>query len=157
MHGYADDGLQLGFFTQQQANTFLEEGDIDPRRLFYDGGRAFLNKQSTNSLKSLPLDDQLLKAATFVCFDQRATADSLHAEYRINRLAIIDTRVLFTLSIVFLPTRICPSHLILAEGFVHYQLLREKDILQIVWDKAKVEDGDKHCHVDILWHYFSTL
>ena len=45
----------------------------------------------------------------------------------------------------------------LAEEFVDYQLLREEDIPQRVWDKAKVEeDGDKH-RMDVLWHYFSTL
>ena len=88
MHGHADDRLQIGFVTQQQANTFLEEGDIDPGQLagFYDGVRAFFERAVDYSLKSLPLDDQLLQAATFVSFDQRATADSLHAEYFINRL-----------------------------------------------------------------------
>ena len=46
----------------------------------------------------------------------------------------------------------------LAEEFVDYQLLREEDIPQRVWDKAKVEeDGDKHYRMDVLWHYFSTL
>ena len=91
MYGRADDRLQIGFVTQQQANSFLEEGDIDPRQLasFYDGVRAFFERAVDYSLKSLPLDDQLLKAATFISFDQRATADSLHAEYFINRLAIL--------------------------------------------------------------------
>ena len=41
------------------------------------------------SLKSLPLEDQLLQAAAFVNFEQRATADPLHAEYFINRYEII--------------------------------------------------------------------
>ena len=83
---YIDDRLQIGFVTQQQANTFLE-GDIDPGQLasFYDGVRAFFEQAVDYSLKSLPLDDQLLQAATFISFDQRATADSLHAEYFINR------------------------------------------------------------------------
>ena len=35
--------------------------------------------------KSLPLDDQLLKAATF---EQRANADPLHAEFFVNRCAL---------------------------------------------------------------------
>ena len=87
MHGHADDRLQIGFVTQQQANTLLEEGDIDPGQLadFYDGVRAFFERAVDYSLKSLPLDDQLLQAATFISFDQRTTADSLHAEYFINR------------------------------------------------------------------------
>ena len=87
IHRHADDRLQIGFVTQQQANSFLEEGDIDSRQLtvFYDGVRAFFEHAVDYSLKSLPLDDQLLQAATFINFDQRATADSLHAEYFINR------------------------------------------------------------------------
>ena len=91
MHGHADNRLQIGFITQQQANYFLEEGDIHPRQLasFYDGVRFFCERAVDYSLISLPLDDQLLKAATFISFDQRATADSLHAEYFINRLALL--------------------------------------------------------------------
>ena len=34
--------------------------------------------------KSLPLDDQLLKAATFINFEQRANADPLHAEFLVS-------------------------------------------------------------------------
>ena len=51
MYGHVDDRLQIGSITQQQANSFLEEGDIDPRQLasFYDGVRAFLNEQSTTA------------------------------------------------------------------------------------------------------------
>lgn len=49
----------------------------------------------------------------------------------------------------------------LAEEFVDYQLLREEDIPQTIWDKAKVEpfkeDGDTYNRMDVLWHYFSTL
>ena len=58
--------------------------DID-LSAFYDGVRAFFEGAVDYGLKSLPLDDQLLQAATFISFDQRATADSLHAEYFINR------------------------------------------------------------------------
>ena len=78
MHRHADTRLTIGFVTQQQANSFLEEGDIHPRQLasFYDGVRAFFERAVDYSLKSLPLDE-------------RATADSLHAEYFINRLAIL--------------------------------------------------------------------
>ena len=87
MHELADDRLQIGFVTQQQANTFLEEGDIDPGQLasFCDGVWAFFEQAVDYSLKSLPLDDPLLQAAAFINFEQRATADSLHAEYFINR------------------------------------------------------------------------
>lgn len=42
----------------------------------------------------------------------------------------------------------------LGEEFVDYQLLRDEDIPQAVWDKAKVEpfeeDGDKHYRMDVL-------
>lgn len=87
LFAHADDRLQIGFVTQQQANALLEEGDIDPGQLA-NGVRAFFERAVDYSLKSLPppLHDQLLQAATFNSFDQRATADSLHAEYFINRL-----------------------------------------------------------------------
>lgn len=73
--------------TQQQANSLLEEGDIAPSQLsqFYEGVRAFFEHAVEYSLKSLPLEDQLLQAAAFVNFEQRTTADPLHAEYFINR------------------------------------------------------------------------
>lgn len=79
--------LQIGFVTQQQAKSLLDEGDISARQLslFYDGVRAFFERAVEYSLKSLPLEDQLLQAATFVNFEQRATADPLHAEYFVNR------------------------------------------------------------------------
>lgn len=56
MHGHADDRIQIGFVTQQQANTLLEEGDIDPGQLadFYNGVRAFLERAVDYSLKSTP-------------------------------------------------------------------------------------------------------
>ena len=84
---HADNRLQIGFMTQQQAASFLEEGDIDPTQLsrFYSAIREFFEQAVDYSLKSLPLDDQLLQAATFVSFEQRATSDALHAEYFINR------------------------------------------------------------------------
>ena len=45
----------------------------------------------------------------------------------------------------------------LTEEFVDYQLLREEDIPQTIWDKAKVEafeeDGDTYYRMDVLWHY----
>lgn len=84
---YTDERLQIGFVTQQQAKAFLDEGDIDSRQLaiFYDGVRTFFERAVDYSLKSLPLVYQLLKAATFISFDQRATTDSLHADYFINR------------------------------------------------------------------------
>lgn len=40
------------------------------------------------SFKSLLLDDPLLKAATFIKFEQRANADPLHAEFFVNRCAL---------------------------------------------------------------------
>jgi len=84
---HVDNRLQIGIVTQQQANSFLEEGDIDPGHLscFYDGVRTFFEQAVECSLKSLPLDDQLLQAAIFVNFDHRTTADPMHAEYFIDR------------------------------------------------------------------------
>jgi hypothetical protein len=84
---HADKRLQIGFITQQQANQLLEEGDISSTQLsrFYDGVRTFFEEVVEYSLKSLPLNDQLLQAATFVSFEHRATADAMHAEYFVNR------------------------------------------------------------------------
>ena len=84
---HVDKKLQIGFITQQKANQFLEEGDISSTELshFYNGVRAFFEEVVAYSLKSLPLNDQLLQAATFVSFENRATADAMQAEYFVNR------------------------------------------------------------------------
>ena len=83
-----DEKLQIGFVTQQSVKTLLNNGDISvtQRVKFFDGVRCFFEKAVENSLKKLPLHDELLKAATFVNFEHRESADILHAEYFVNRL-----------------------------------------------------------------------
>ena len=48
------------------------------------------------------------------------------------------------------------------EDFVDYQLLKEEDIPQLIWEKARVEsnqeDVDEHYYrMDVIWHYLSTV
>ena len=56
---------------------------------FFDGVRCFFFKMALEySFQIFPLNDPLLKAATFINFEQRATADPLHAEFFVNRCAL---------------------------------------------------------------------
>lgn len=77
----------IGLITQQQAKSLLDNGDVAPLQInkFFDGVRAFFEMAVDYSLKNMPLDDELLKAAAFVNFEKRATADPLHAEFFVNR------------------------------------------------------------------------
>ena len=47
------------------------------------------------------------------------------------------------------------------EEFVDYQLLKDEDIPQYVWDEATVvvneEDGHKLYQMDIIWNYLSSM
>ena len=121
------------------------------------------------SLKSLPLDYQLLKAATFINFDQRVNADPLHADFFMNRYRFIPLCkhkgdcCFHTISRFsdLLPYS-SPSELTeLGEEFVDYQLLRDEDIPAHVWNDARIEPreegGNCHHRMDTLWHYLSTL
>lgn len=84
-----DTKLQIGLITQQKVKSLLENGDVAPLQVsrFFDGVRCFFEIALEYGLKSLPLDDPLLKAATFINFEQRANADPLHAEFFVNRCA----------------------------------------------------------------------
>lgn len=83
----ADRELQIGYITQQKANSLLQGGSIDPRdhSLFYDAVTSFFERAVEYSFKSLPLDDELLNAATFLNFGGRINANFLQVEYFINR------------------------------------------------------------------------
>ena len=64
-----DVQLQIGFITQQKANSLLQEGSIDSQAHsnFYIAVRSFFEKVIEYSLKTLPLDDE---ASTFLNFDK---------------------------------------------------------------------------------------
>ena len=50
--------------------------------------------------------------------------------------------------------------LLLSEELIEYQLLRDTDVPQIVWDDAKVYEEDaEHCHyrMDVIWNFLSTM
>lgn len=160
--------------TQQQARFLLEEGDIEPRVLssFYNGVRCFFEKAIEYGLQSLPLNDPLLKAATFVNFNQRESADSLQPEYFVSRYVLVYayTSKMCYSSLSCIVYRF--QHLLdfssplelskLGEEFVDYQLLSDSDIPQSVWDAAKLasnddDDEDKFYRIDVVWHYLSGL
>ena len=84
---FADAELQIGYITQQKANSLLQEGLIGPRdhSLFYNAVRSFFERAIEYSFKSLPLDDELLKAATFLHFGERTNVNFLQVEYFIHR------------------------------------------------------------------------
>lgn len=84
---YTDARLQIGLITQQKVKSLLDDGDVSPVQVsrFFDGARCFYEKAMEYGLKSLPFNDPLLKAATFINFEQRANADPLHAEFFVNR------------------------------------------------------------------------
>jgi len=82
-----DVQLQIGFMTQQRANSLLQEGFINSQAhsSFYIAVRSFFEKAVEYNLKTLPLDDELLKAATFLNFEERVTVNFMQVEYFINR------------------------------------------------------------------------
>ena len=68
-----DESLFIGLLTRSTFRNLMENGDLAPSQCkkFYESVRAFYVHAFEYALKNLPLNDELLKNASFVNFPSR--------------------------------------------------------------------------------------
>ena len=73
-----DSDLQIGYVTHRKVKQLIDNGSIPEttRRKFYTAVRQFFKRAVAYSLEHLPLDDELLKSASFVNFEKRLESNS---------------------------------------------------------------------------------
>ena len=82
-----DFDLQIGYVTHQKVKQLMDAGSITEttRRKFYTAVRLFFKRAVEYSLEHLPLDDELLKNASFANFEKRLESSPIQAEYFVTR------------------------------------------------------------------------
>uniref|UniRef100_H3ARC8 HAT C-terminal dimerisation domain-containing protein n=1 Tax=Latimeria chalumnae TaxID=7897 RepID=H3ARC8_LATCH len=111
-----DESLFVGLVIKQTMCRLTNEGDISPAtKKFF-----FLHSVTKYAFKKLPLNDAVLKNATFVNFDVKENCTFEQVEYFVDRY-----KHLFSLN---------PAEMeMLQDEFVDYQLLHRSEIPQYVW------------------------
>ena len=87
-----DESLFIGLLTCSTFRNLMENGDLAPSQCkkFYESVRAFYAHAFyvhafEYALKNLPLNDELLKNASFVNFPSRLTSTFTQVEYFVTR------------------------------------------------------------------------
>ena len=127
--------LLIGYTTKQTANR-LHQGDISVIKF----SREFLMCATEYLLKWCPLDDELLKSATWLTFEQRLEKNFLLVEYFVHRYQDIFSGMDVDQ---------------FSEEFLNYQLLSSDAIPNSVKQSADLEDKDPH-QVDVLWGHLKS-
>ncbi|EDO27559.1 predicted protein, partial [Nematostella vectensis] len=80
-------GIDLGFMTKSRLNHLLGSGDISDkdRKIFLVGARAFFVRSFEYAVRNMPVDDQLLKKAAFVQFEERQRVSIAMVQYFVER------------------------------------------------------------------------
>ncbi|XP_064422522.1 uncharacterized protein LOC135360046 [Latimeria chalumnae] len=144
-----DESLFVGLVTKQTVCRLTNEGDTSPatKKKFFSAVRAFYSSVTKYAFEKLPLNDEVLKNATFVNFDVKEDCTFEQVEYFIDRY-----KHLFSLN---------PAEMeMLQDEFVDYQLLHRSEIPQYVWDEALQTDTNdtvKCYRMDSIWAHLSNV
>ena len=103
------------------------------------------------SLANLPLNDDVLKNATFVHVPSREGASFAQVEYFVLRLVSKLQRVAMPVIYIYRYNHLLPyqsPHELeqLSEEFSMYQLMEDNKIPQNIWDTATVKEDDDKCY-----------
>lgn len=87
LNSISDKDLFIGMVTKTRLRKLFDEGDVGQAQVttFYKAVRAFYMQAMQYALDHLPLDDDLLRNATFVNFRSRETVHLSHVEYFVER------------------------------------------------------------------------
>lgn len=143
-----DSTVFIGFITKQMLNKLLDDGDIGNSEMkrCYKGVRIFYTTATQYIIKTYPLKDEILMHARFVNFEKR---DQIS----------FDSVQFFVHHFPHLHNLTSPGEVeLLQEEFIRYQLQRDADIPDEVWEEAKVnEDEDVYNRVDVLWSHLCKM
>uniref|UniRef100_H3A908 HAT C-terminal dimerisation domain-containing protein n=1 Tax=Latimeria chalumnae TaxID=7897 RepID=H3A908_LATCH len=117
-----DESLFVGLVTKQTVFRSTNVGDISPatKNKLFSAVRAFYSSVTKYAFIKLPLNDEVLKNATFVNFDVKENCTFEQVEYFVGRY-----KHLFSLN---------PAEMeMLQDEFVDYQLLHRSEIPHYVW------------------------
>ena len=144
-----DTGLFVGIMTRQVIRRLEDGGDISAQQVkgFYIAVRGFYATAATYALANLPLKDEVLQNSQFINFGNRASATITQVSYFLERFP-----TLLNCSSVAELNKI-------EDEFLQYQLMRESDIPECVWQCALVvEDQEtRHHRMDIIWSHMKTM
>lgn len=131
-----DDALFVGFSTKQKIRGLLENGEVSDQDVanFYKAVRQFYLEAISYSLKSLPLNDEVIRCSKFVDFKERLNVNFENVTTLIEKLGLIFTHNEFDM---------------LADEFSTYQLLEDTDVDEEVWKEAT--DGEGFVRMDVIW------
>ena len=141
----SDSDIFVGFTTKQKLLSMESNGDCSPiqRKKFYYGVRSFYTSAISYIKQKFPFQDELLKHARFVNFENRTVCSFADVEYFVQRY----------LTVPALSTD-------LYDEFVSYQLLKKEDIPSLVWESALVtpeSDALPYTRIDTIWGHLAAL
>ena len=86
---YIDESIFIGIITRSKLRTLVNSGDISPTESNkFFSVRAFYVLAMKYALKNLPLNDDLLKKASFVNFSSRNDVTFSQVEYFVDRYSV---------------------------------------------------------------------
>ena len=138
-----NEHLSIGFVTRQTTNKLLKEGDISSQQhtKIFDAANTFFLRATEYLLKWCPLQDELVKHATWLDFEKRLEKCFHSVEYFVHQY----------------PNIFPEMHMDqLNEQFLNYQLLSADEIPPVVKETAGLNKDDPY-QVDVLWEYLRGL
>ncbi len=138
-----NEKLVVGFLTKQKAQQLLDEGEISESKFssLFSAARKFFVCATDYLLKWCPMEEELLKHATWIDFDSRMDKGFCSVEYFTYRYPIFFTSL---------------DRDKLHEQFVSYQLLADSDIPESVKEKSG-SDVNGYYRIDDLWGYLKDV
>lgn len=124
----------------------MEIAVLFKRKKFYYGVRSFYTSAISYIKQKFPFQDDLLKHAHFVNFENRAVCPFSDVEYFVQRYSTVPA--------------LCTVNDDLYDEFVNYQLLKKEDIPSSVWETALVKpesDALHYTRIDVIWGYLAAL
>ena len=138
-----NESLVIGFVTRQTISKLLEEGDISSHQYvkFFNAAKAFLIRATEYLLKWYPLQDELLKHATWLDFEERLEKSFDSVEFFVHSYPNLFPHMDINR---------------LNEQFLNYQLLSADEIPLSVKETAGLSEENPHC-VGSLWGYLRNV
>lgn len=124
----------------------MEIAVLFKRKKFYYGVRSFYTLAISYIKQKFPFQDDLLKHAHFVNFENRAVCPFSDVEYFVQRYSTVPA--------------LCTVNDDLYDEFVNYQLFKKEDIPSSVWETALVKPKNDALHytrIDVIWGYLAAL
>ena len=87
---YIDESIFIGIITRSKLRTLVNSGDISltESNKFFKSVRAFYVLAMEYALKNLPLNDDLLKKASFVNLSSQNDVTFSQVEYFVDRYSV---------------------------------------------------------------------